>query len=84
MNSVELSKGKYILKGDVMLIENVLRSAVCSCGNLGEGLILETLLLLLLLLLLLFGSQMAVRLSALRAGRPLPPGRFLVLMYVRG
>jgi hypothetical protein len=27
---------------------------------------------------------MAVRLSALRAGRPLPPGRFLVLISVRG
>jgi hypothetical protein len=27
---------------------------------------------------------MAVRLSALRAGRPLPPGRFLVPIYVRG
>jgi hypothetical protein len=27
---------------------------------------------------------MAVRLSALRAGRPLPPGRFLVLTCVRG
>jgi hypothetical protein len=27
---------------------------------------------------------MAVRLSALRAGRPLPPGRFLVLIPVRG
>jgi hypothetical protein len=26
---------------------------------------------------------MAVRLSALRAGRPLPPGRFLVLISVR-
>jgi hypothetical protein len=30
------------------------------------------------------GSHMAVRLSALRAGRPLPPGRFLVLISVRG
>jgi hypothetical protein len=30
------------------------------------------------------GSQMAVRLSALRAGRPLPPGGFLVLISVRG
>jgi hypothetical protein len=30
------------------------------------------------------GSQVAVRLSALRAGRPLPPGRFLVLISVRG
>jgi hypothetical protein len=30
------------------------------------------------------GSQMAVRLSALRADRPLPPGRFLVLISVRG
>jgi hypothetical protein len=29
-------------------------------------------------------SQMAVRLSALRAGRPLPPGRFVVLISVRG
>jgi hypothetical protein len=29
------------------------------------------------------GSQMAEKLSALRAGRPLPPGRFLVLIYVR-
>jgi hypothetical protein len=27
---------------------------------------------------------MVVRLSALRAGRPLPPGRFLVLISVRG
>jgi hypothetical protein len=27
---------------------------------------------------------MAVRLSALRAGRPLPPGRFLVLISIRG
>jgi hypothetical protein len=27
---------------------------------------------------------MAVKLSALRAGRPLPPGRFLVLISVRG
>jgi hypothetical protein len=27
---------------------------------------------------------MAVRLSALRAGRPLPPGKFLVLISVRG
>jgi hypothetical protein len=27
---------------------------------------------------------MAVRLSALRAGHPLPPGRFLVLIVVRG
>jgi hypothetical protein len=27
---------------------------------------------------------MAVSLSALRAGCPLPPGRFLVLVYVRG
>jgi hypothetical protein len=27
---------------------------------------------------------MAVRLSDLRAGRPLPPGRFLVLISVRG
>jgi hypothetical protein len=30
------------------------------------------------------GSQMAVRLSALRASRPLPPARFLVLISVRG
>jgi hypothetical protein len=30
------------------------------------------------------GSQMAMNLSALRAGRPLPPGRFLVLISVRG
>jgi hypothetical protein len=30
------------------------------------------------------GSQMTVRLSALRAGRPLPLGRFLVLISVRG
>jgi hypothetical protein len=29
------------------------------------------------------GSQITVRLSALRAGRPLPPGRFLVLISVR-
>jgi hypothetical protein len=28
-------------------------------------------------------SQMAVRLPALRAGRPVPPGRFLVLISVR-
>jgi hypothetical protein len=27
---------------------------------------------------------MAVRLSALRAGRPLPPGRFLELIFLRG
>jgi hypothetical protein len=27
---------------------------------------------------------MAMRLSALRAGRPLPPGRFLTLLYIRG
>jgi hypothetical protein len=27
---------------------------------------------------------MEVRLSALRAGRPLPPGRFLILISVRG
>jgi hypothetical protein len=32
---------------------------------------------------LTFGSQMAARLSALRAGRSLPPGRFLVLISVR-
>jgi hypothetical protein len=30
------------------------------------------------------GSEMAVRLSALRARCPLPPGRFLVLISVRG
>jgi hypothetical protein len=30
------------------------------------------------------GSQMALRLSALRAGRPLPQGRFLVLISARG
>jgi hypothetical protein len=30
------------------------------------------------------GSQTAVRLSVLRAGRPLHPGRFLVLISVRG
>jgi hypothetical protein len=30
------------------------------------------------------GSQMAVRLSALGTGRPLLPGRFLVLISVRG
>jgi hypothetical protein len=30
------------------------------------------------------GSQMAVRLSALRASRPLPSGRSLVLIFVRG
>jgi hypothetical protein len=29
-------------------------------------------------------TQMAVRLSALRASRPLPPGRFLILISVRG
>jgi hypothetical protein len=29
------------------------------------------------------GLQMAVKLSALRAGRPLPPGRFLVALSVR-
>jgi hypothetical protein len=29
------------------------------------------------------GSQMAMRLSALRAGRPLPPGRFLALFSVK-
>jgi hypothetical protein len=33
---------------------------------------------------LTFASHMAVRLSALRAGRSLPPGRFLVLIFVRG
>jgi hypothetical protein len=31
-----------------------------------------------------FGSWMAARLSALRAGRFLPPGKFLVLISVRG
>jgi hypothetical protein len=31
-----------------------------------------------------FGSQMAVRLSALHAGHILPPGRFVVLISVRG
>jgi hypothetical protein len=30
------------------------------------------------------GSQMAVKLSALRAGRPLAPGRFLVLISIKG
>jgi hypothetical protein len=30
------------------------------------------------------GSQMAVRLSPLRDGRPLLPGRFVVLISVRG
>jgi hypothetical protein len=30
------------------------------------------------------GSQMVVRLSALHTGRPLPPGRFLLLISVRG
>jgi hypothetical protein len=30
------------------------------------------------------GSQMTVRLSALHTGCPLPPERFLVLIYVRG
>jgi hypothetical protein len=30
------------------------------------------------------GSQIAVRLSVLPAGRPLPTGRFLVLISVRG
>jgi hypothetical protein len=29
-------------------------------------------------------SKMAVRLSALSAGHPLPPGRFLLLISVRG
>jgi hypothetical protein len=33
---------------------------------------------------LTIGSQMAVRLSALRGGRHLPPGTFLVLISVRG
>jgi hypothetical protein len=28
------------------------------------------------------GSQMAVRLSALRAGHPVPPGRFLVYSFL--
>jgi hypothetical protein len=32
----------------------------------------------------IIGSQMAVRLSALSAGHPLPPRRFLVLISVRG
>jgi hypothetical protein len=32
---------------------------------------------------LTIGSQMAVRLSALRAGRPLTSGRFLVLISVK-
>jgi hypothetical protein len=32
----------------------------------------------------IFGSQMAVKLSASRAGRPLPPGRFVALISVRG
>jgi hypothetical protein len=30
------------------------------------------------------GSRMVVRLSAIRAGRPLPPGRFLVVISIRG
>jgi hypothetical protein len=30
------------------------------------------------------GSQIAVRLSALHAGHPLTPGRFLVLISLRG
>jgi hypothetical protein len=30
------------------------------------------------------GSQMVVRLSALSAGRPLPPRRFLLLIILRG
>jgi hypothetical protein len=30
------------------------------------------------------GSEMAVILSAIRAGLPLPPGRFLVLISLRG
>jgi hypothetical protein len=30
------------------------------------------------------GSQMAVRLSAFPAGHPLHPGRFVVLIFVRG
>jgi hypothetical protein len=30
-----------------------------------------------------FGSHMTVRLSILRAGRPLHPGRFLILISVR-
>jgi hypothetical protein len=33
---------------------------------------------------LTIGSQEAVKLSALCAGRPLPPGRFLVLISVKG
>jgi hypothetical protein len=32
----------------------------------------------------IFGSQMAARLSALCAGRFLPPGKYLVLIFVRG
>jgi hypothetical protein len=32
----------------------------------------------------IIGSQIAMRLSALRADRPLPPERFLVLISVRG
>jgi hypothetical protein len=31
-----------------------------------------------------YGSQMAVRLPAILAGSPLPPGRFVVLISVRG
>jgi hypothetical protein len=34
-------------------------------------------------ILLTVGSQMAMRLSALRAGRPLPSGRFIMLISVR-
>jgi hypothetical protein len=45
---VGLSKGKYILKGDVMFIENFQRSAddVCSRDRVVEGLHLGTLLTL--------------------------------------
>jgi hypothetical protein len=37
-----------------------------------------------MLLMQTVGSQMAVRLSVSRPGRPLPPGGFLVLISVRG